>query len=39
MELLKIKGPNTDPCGIPVIMPYQGLKEELTLVLCLRLFR
>ena len=38
MKMLKSKGPKVDPCGISAIMPYQELKEEPTLVLCLRLF-
>ena len=39
MKMLKSKGPKIDPCGIPVIMSYQELKEQPILVLCLRLFR
>ena len=39
MTMLKSKGPKIDPCGIPVIMSYQELKEQPILVLCLRLFR
>ena len=37
--MLKSKGPKTDPCGIPVVISYQELKEQPILVLCLRLFR
>ena len=39
MKMLKSKGPKTDPCGIPVIMSYQELKQQPVLFLCLRLFR
>ena len=28
MKMLKSKGPKIDPCGIPVIMSYQELKEQ-----------
>ena len=37
MKMLKSKGPKIDLCGIPIIMSYKELKQQPTLVLCLRL--
>ena len=39
MNILKRRGPRTDPCGTPVLISHHELKDEPIFLLCFRLVR
>ena len=39
MKVLKRKGPMIDPCGTPVLISHDELKDEPIFILCFRFVR
>ena len=39
MKILKIRGPDMEPCGMPLFNSFQLFFKLLTFALCLRLYR